>query len=394
VFDALSRSRLLLLAAALVFVDTVFFSVLVPLLPRYVSNYDLTEAQAGLLSGGYALGTLVAALPAGILIWRIGPRRGVQLGLTFLALATVVFVAGSTIWVLDLARIAQGACGALVFSGGLTWVINGFPADRRGAAIGTVTGAGVLGALIGPLLGGVAASVGVVVALGGMVALIGLLGVATTRIPNSHAEEEAPPLEVVPLIRHSEILAGIALLLAPGVCFGVLGVVAPLRIDELGGGAGIIAAAYTTSAIVEGVLSPIAGRRSDRIGRRRPYLAGVGVCAVAVLGMAAAESLEAAVFALFVSAVGAGFCVAPGFAFLSDGALALSVHQAFAVSFANVAWSGGQALGGFGGGLLAWSSGFSVPLLAVFGLLSLAFIAGSWFLPRGPGGPMQSGEPA
>lgn len=368
------RSRLLVLASALVFVDTVFFSVLAPLLPHYVSSFGLTEAQAGLLSGSYALGALIAALPAGVLVWRVGPRAAAQLGLGALAAATLLFAWSDTSQVIDAARLAQGGAGALVFSAALTWVINGFPSDRRGAAIGTATGAGVIGALVGPLLGGIAASVGVGVAFSGMVAIIGLLAFLTLTTPDVHVRQQLPLRAVVGVMRRPRILEGVGLLLVPGVCFGVLGVVAPLRIDALGGGAGIIAGVYTVIAIIEGTLSPVVGRRSDRIGRRRPYLAGMGVCAVAVLGLAIAPSLNTVVVALVVSALGAGLCVAPGFAFLSDGALALSIHQAFAVGLANVAWSGGQAIGGFGGGALAWSGGYALPLIAVFVLLVVALM--------------------
>jgi MFS family permease len=372
--DDLSRSRLLVLTSALVFVDTLFFSVLAPLLPSYFSSYDLSEAEAGLLSSSYALGTLLAALPAGVLVWRIGPRTAVQLGLAVLAAATLVFAWGDAFALIDAARLVQGAAGALVFSGALTWVINGFPPDRRGAAIGTAAGAGVIGALIGPLFGGIAASLGVGVTFTGMVGIIGLLAIATFTTPELHTAELQPLRSVLKVLRRPQILEGVTLLLVPGICFGVLGVIAPLRIDSLGGGAAIIAGVYTASAIIEGGLSPIVGRKSDSIGRRRPYFAGVTVTAIAVTGFAAAPSLVTVVIALVASALGAGLSVSPGFALLSDGVLALSVHQAFAVGLANMAWAGGQAIGGLGGGALAELSGYTLPLVGVIGMLVMILI--------------------
>jgi len=52
-----------------------------------------------------------------------------------------------------------------------------------------------------------------------------------------------------------------------------------------------------------------------------------------------------------------GLCVSLGLALLSDGASTLSIHQAFAVALASMAWSGGQAVGGFG----AWLGGLVFP---------------------------------
>lgn len=379
------RSRLVILASALVFVDTVFFSVLAPLLPHFVSSRGLSEAQAGFLSGSYALGALIAAIPAGVLVSRVGSKNAVQAGLAVLAASTLVFAVSPDTLALDTARIVQGGSGALVFSGALTWVIHGMPESSRGAAIGTATGAGVFGALAGPLLGGLAASIGVGVAFGAMVGIIGVLAIATMTFPDAKDEGAQSWGDVLRTLMRPSIRLGVALLLVPGICFGVLGIVAPLRIDSLGGGAGIIAGAYAASAVIEGGMSPFIGSRSDRIGRRRPYLLGVGICAIAVLCLALAPSLEAALAAFLVSAIGGGLCVAPGFAFISDSAMALSVHQGLAVAFANMAWSGGQALGGLGGGALAWSGGFSLPLFIVFALLTATMAFASRPGMYGPG---------
>ena len=50
--------------------------------------------------------------------------------------------------------------------------------------------------------------------------------------------------------------------------FGAIEVLVPLRIDALGGGHGVIAAGFIAGAALEAVLAPLAGRFSDRVGRR------------------------------------------------------------------------------------------------------------------------------
>ena len=53
--------RLLLLTGAIVFVDTMFFAALTPLLPHYVDELDMSKASAGVLAAMYPVGALVKA---------------------------------------------------------------------------------------------------------------------------------------------------------------------------------------------------------------------------------------------------------------------------------------------------------------------------------------------
>ena len=52
--------RLLLLACAIVFVDTTFFAAMTPLLPHFEDKYDLTKTGAGVLAAAYPAGTFLA----------------------------------------------------------------------------------------------------------------------------------------------------------------------------------------------------------------------------------------------------------------------------------------------------------------------------------------------
>src|SRR5579863_3338545 len=51
--------RVLYLTSAIVFVDTLFFAVLTPLLPHYAHVFGFGKAGAGVLSAAYPLGTFV-----------------------------------------------------------------------------------------------------------------------------------------------------------------------------------------------------------------------------------------------------------------------------------------------------------------------------------------------
>ena len=104
--------RLLLLVSAIMLVDAVFFSALTPLLPHYAETLHLSKAGAGILTGTFGVGTLVGAIPAGILAARLGPKTVALLGLGLLASTSLAFGFGGNVWVLDAARFLQGVGGA------------------------------------------------------------------------------------------------------------------------------------------------------------------------------------------------------------------------------------------------------------------------------------------
>src|SRR4029079_2386221 len=148
--------RLLVLTSAVVFLDTLFFSAIAPLLPHYAEEFGLTKGAAGVLAGAYPAGTLIAAVPAIYVARRIGVKGALIVGLFLLAASSVAFGVGDSIAVLDVSRFVQGASGALCWSGALAWLVASAAVDRRGGVIGTAMGMAVAGALLGPVLGAAA----------------------------------------------------------------------------------------------------------------------------------------------------------------------------------------------------------------------------------------------
>src|SRR5438034_2464443 len=104
--------RLLLLVGAIVFVDTMFFAALTPLLPHYSRELGLSKAGAGVLQAAYPVGTLVGAVPAGLVTARFGVKPAVLVGLSIVGVTSVVFGFAHEAWVLDTARFLQGAAGS------------------------------------------------------------------------------------------------------------------------------------------------------------------------------------------------------------------------------------------------------------------------------------------
>jgi MFS family permease len=334
--------RLLLLGSTVVFLDVVFYAAITPLLPGYVHDLGLSKAAAGVLTSAYAAGTLVASLPAGFVAARIGPRRALLAGLVLLGLASFTFGFAHHVVLLDAARFVQGVAGALAWAGALTWLIMATPERRRGSVIGDVLGTAIAGSLLGPAIGALAAQIGT------KPVFASVLGEAMTS---------------------PSVLRATWYVAAPSAMFGVVEVLGPLRINHLGGGAGLIAGAFMVGAALEAIMAPFVGRLSDRIGRLRPYTVGMLICAVAIALLPAAGALGLVVADLVLVSVGAGLCFAPSLAMLSDSADATGLHQGFAAGLINVAWASGQVLGGAGGGAAATAASDALPCLLAAALL-------------------------
>jgi MFS family permease len=361
--------RLLILASAMVFFDVAFYAAIAPLLPDYVSQFGLSKAEAGVLASAYAAGTLLASLPAGLVATRVGPRRTVIAGLLLLGASSVVFGFGSEIGVLDAARFAQGISGALIWSGALTWLITTAPPERRGSVIGTALGTAIAGALVGPLIGALAAELGTDFVFSGVLAIAIVLAAFASRLPEVGTPERQPLSEVVMTMTSRPILTATAFVAIPSLMFGAVEVLVPLRIHELGGGGLVIASGFIAAAALEAALAPVMGRYSDRFGRRIPFVVGIGICAWAMIGIAAAGALAPMLGALILGSLGAGLCFAPALATLSETAEASGLHQGFAAGLSNMAWAVGQMVGALVGGGAASAVGYTVPAVGIAALL-------------------------
>jgi MFS family permease len=344
--------RLLLVLSAIVFVDTTFYAVVAPLLPHYVEDLDLSKASAGVLLAAYPAGTLIGALPGGMFAMRYGPKRTVLAGLALLGVSSVGFAFASSALVLDLARFVQGVGGACSWAGGLAWLVGEAPAARRGELIGTALGAAIGGALLGPVLGAAAAALGTRPVFGAVAAVAIALGVAAMGCQGGHARAE-PGTPLRRTLATQRVRAGLGLVALPGLAFGVLDVLVPLRLDDLGAGEAGVAVTFLASAAIEGAVSPIVGRLADRRGSLVPIRMGLLGATVIVL-LVPLPDVALLCGALMVAATAAfGAFWAPAMTLLSESAERVGADQGMAFGLVNLAWGVGMVGGAAGGGALA-----------------------------------------
>lgn len=265
------------------------FGALLPVLPLYLAERGIDAAT---------LGWIVAAWPAARLIgepvmgWLADRRDKRMLMLAGLVLGAVVvplplLVTGAPAFLL--ARALTGLAAAAYDPAARGYLMDATPPHQHGAAFGLYSSAQMVGALIGPAIGGLG------VALGGgfafpfifcsatLAAAALLLALTTLRRPvPRHAPDQAgtparapaggsdarPPAGARSPVSlwNRLLLAAIVINIGAFIGDGIYGVVWSLWMAELGADIGLIGLTFTAFGVGFVLVAPFAGHWADRFG--------------------------------------------------------------------------------------------------------------------------------
>ena len=113
---------------------------------------DLDDLQWGLNSYMLAFAALIVA--AGRIADVFGLRRCLLAGAILFAVASLLCGMASSLSVLVIGRVLQGAAGAVMVPAGMAIVSNAYGAEQRASALGILVGVSGVAQSMGPLLGG------------------------------------------------------------------------------------------------------------------------------------------------------------------------------------------------------------------------------------------------
>ena len=146
------RWRIAILLAVITTINYIDRSVFGVVAPMIREQFDIGDADYGLITSGFLLAYGIGQLISGPLIDRLGTKRAFSLAAVFWSVATILHALGRGLWSFFALRILLGLAEAANFPAASKAVAQWFPANERSTAVAIfMLGAG-LGAIITPPL--------------------------------------------------------------------------------------------------------------------------------------------------------------------------------------------------------------------------------------------------
>ena len=292
------------------------FGMVIPVLPLLAESFGVGLAAIGLVQLVFGLTRFSFGLVGGLVVDRFGERASTMAGLLIVALSSYAAGFSATFPQLVLARGFGGAGSALFIAGLMNRILRIIEPAAMGRATGAFRSSFLVGIAAGPVLGGLVAHQFGVAAPFHFYATGLLVAAAIAYVVMGGEEakfrrERKSPLEALraarPLLRDvryvSALLAtfvGWWTVSGPSQIVGV--VYAKNRLELSSNQIGV---AITMLAVGEVLILWVAGRASDRYGRRFVLVPSLAVVAIATFLMGQIEGVPFAFFPLMIL-IGAG----------------------------------------------------------------------------------------
>jgi DHA1 family multidrug resistance protein-like MFS transporter len=292
---------------ATVFVVFTGFAFVLPFMTLYVRELGVIDPDAVALWAGILIG--VAPLVAGLMapVWgRLADRYG-QKRMVLRALVSYVVLLVLSALVTDVVQLLVLRLGIGFFGGlgplGLAMATARVPREHTGRAVGSVQGAQILSAAIGPVAGGVLADV---IGIRWTFVVTAAVCAAALVLVARHYQEDAPAREGLPATARGSFadvlrMTGVPALLAILFLVNFVGrsftPILPLHLQQLGVPAGRLAlstgVAISLYSVAAAISAALLGKASRRHTPRTLLAVSLLAGALTVLPMALIESFSA-----------------------------------------------------------------------------------------------------
>jgi MFS family permease len=342
-------SGLLVCACLLVFLMSMQFSAVSPLLPQV--SEGRSHLFASLVVGGHPIGSLLGSLPMVVVARRLGMHVSAIAGALVFAVGVVVFSAFDGWWLVA-GRIGIGLGGGLCWQAVFAWAISATELPRRGRTIGMLWSAIALGGIVGPQLGALAAGTTrwVLVAPAALMVAASLYLVT---LPRYVFSEPASLRRVVAAFRSRAGLGAIGLQAVLSFGFMLLSTLAPLALSDRGLSATELGAVFTGAAVLAVVANPFSGRIVDR-GRLRALVVGaLSAMVVSALALPMLQSTALAVVVVLVLLTANSVGNVPTGVLMAGVVEREQIDQSLNLAIGSLLWAASALVGALAGGAFA-----------------------------------------
>ena len=251
--------------------------IIAPILPRIGEALAVSESLLGLLGTSYALLLSLFAIITGPISDKFGRRRILLMGCGFMAGALALHGLANTFWVLLTVRGLAGAGGGILSGAAVAYVGDYFPYERRGWANGWIMSGIAVGQILGIPLGTILAVTDFRVPF---LVFAGTMGVAWLLVwffvPQPDVQRDPHPLSIKrALLNYGRLMKvrapamAVLSFLLMFVSFGFFVFYLPTWLEQDVGLSGTeVASLFFVGGLANVVVGPLAGRVSDRIGRK------------------------------------------------------------------------------------------------------------------------------
>jgi YNFM family putative membrane transporter len=297
-----------------------------PILPKLSQDFHISPGVAGLTLSAFNVALALSLLVAGPLSDRLGRRPIIIVASLLLVVPTFLAAWTPTYGLLLVARAAQGVLASGIAAVAIAYLGDEMPPDQRGSAIGWYALAQSWSALVGRVGGGIIADPlgwrAMFVALG----LLSLVGALTLTLGLPPARRFSPSDNMRGAFRLMAATLRSRVLISGYLVGFLLGVVLlgfltyisyylsepPFNLSTTA--LGLIFLAY-----IFGLLAPLAGRLSTRIGRR-PVITACLVIMTAGVILTRVQSLPVIILGIVLLALGLIPAFGLGNAYVGDHA--------------------------------------------------------------------------
>lgn len=290
--------------------------LLVPILPLFAVDFDISYGLIGLVLAGEGIGTLIADVPTGMIQRRFGNKQVMMIGILVKALSVSLLFFAPSIWFVLVLRLIAGFGRSMYTVSAHVYVTNQVGLAQRGKAISMFGGTHRLGGFIGPAIGGIIAGMlglRAVFIVVGLVSVVGLIIVALFTLKGKRGKPESAQdshdlhIRSV-LVSNYRVLAsaGTAQVFGQMIRAGRVIIIPLFAAEVLGLAVDQIGLIVSISVAVDFSLFIVAGWLMDRVGRKFAIVPCFGIQAIGMALVPFATSYSALLFAAVLIGIGNG----------------------------------------------------------------------------------------